>query len=196
MTPIIRQSRLIESTETKEPITGEQLMEMGDIGRAELVNGEIIELMPTGHIHGYIEFLIANLLFNFVRQHNLGRVLGGEAGVYTRRNPDTVRGMDIAFVSNERMSQAQEAGFLDVAPELIVEVMSPSDRWIDIQEKLVEYFDIGVQLVWLVDPQLEQIHVYHSLDDVTRLTAENNLTAPHLLPGFSVPLTEIFEKSD
>jgi Uma2 family endonuclease len=71
--------------------------------------------------------------------------------------------------------------------------MSPSDRWTDIQEKLVEYFNIGVALVWLVDPQLEQVHVYRSLDETTRLTAEHSLTAPDLLPGFSVPLTEIFE---
>jgi Uma2 family endonuclease len=99
----------------------------------------------------------------------------------------------VAFISNERMTQASETGFLDVAPELIVEVMSPSDRWMDIQEKLAEYFTIGVQLVLLVDPQLEQTHVYRSLDDTTRLTAEDTLTTPELLPGFSVPLTEIFE---
>lgn len=177
----------------KTAVTGEQFLAMGDMGRVELVNGEIIELMPTGHIHGYIEMLIATLLFNFVREHKLGRVLGGETGIYTHRNPDTVRGMDVAYISKERMSQASETGFLDVAPELIVEVMSPSDRWMDIQEKLAEYFSIGVQLVWLIDPQLEQVHVYRSLDETTRLTAEDTLTAPNILPGFSVALTEIFE---
>jgi Uma2 family endonuclease len=196
MTSLIRRSKKVESVVQETAVTGEQLLEMGDIGPIELVNGEIIKQMPTGHIHGYIEFLIANLLFNFVKQHKLGRVLGGETGIYTRRNPDTVRGMDVAYISNERMSQAQETGFLDVAPELIVEIMSPTDRWIDIQEKLAEYFSIGVQLVWLVDPQLEQIHVYRSFDESRRLTAENELTAPEILPGFSVQISEIFDTAD
>ena len=188
----MRQSKLIESVGNNTAVTGEQLLEMDGMGRVELVKGEIIELMPTGYKHGFIEALIAFFLMSYIREHKLGHLLIGEAGIYTRRNPDTVRGVDIAFVSNERMSQTQSTGFLDVAPELIVEIMSPSDRWIDIQEKLAEYFNIGVELVWLVDPQLEQIHVYRSLDEVSRLTAEDELSAAELLPGFSVPLSEIF----
>jgi Uma2 family endonuclease len=109
---------------------------------------------------------------------------------------DPLESVLAAFISNEKMSQAESGSFLDVAPELIVEITSPSDRWSDIHEKLVEYFTIGVELVWLIDPQLEQIHVYHSLDDVTRLTADNTLTAPNILPGFSLPLSEIFEPLD
>lgn len=169
---------------------------MGDIGRCELVRGKIIRLPYHGHWHGYYEAAVGFSLSKFVRGQNLGVVLGGEAGVYTQRNPDTVRGMDVAFISNERMNLVQEDGFLDVAPELIVEVMSPNDRWIDIHEKLAEYFNIGVLLVWLVDPQLEQVHVYRSLDDMRRLTAENELTAPEILPGFSVSVAEIFETAE
>jgi Uma2 family endonuclease len=193
MTTLLKRRQSINKIDNTTLIIGEELLEMGDIGPVELIEGEIIEQMLSGHLHGFIEFLIANLLFNFVREHKLGRVVGGETGIYTSRNPDTVRGMDIAYISNERFAQASQSGFLDVAPELIVEVMSPSDRWLDIQEKLAEYFTIGVRLVWLVDPQLEQIHVYHSLDDVSRLTAESDLTAPKVLPGFSLPISEIFE---
>jgi Uma2 family endonuclease len=193
MTIIAKESRAVEPGNINSAVTGEELLNMGEIGPAELIKGEIIEQMPTGHLHGYLEFLIANLLFNFVRKHNLGRVIGGESGVYTSRNPDTVRGMDVAYISHGRFARASHTGFLDVAPELIVEIMSPNDRWIDIQEKLAEYFGIGVQIVWLIDPQMEQVHVYRSLDDVRRLTAENELTAPEILPGFSVPIAEIFE---
>jgi Uma2 family endonuclease len=189
-------SQIFDSVTHKLTVTGKQLLSMGDIGRIELVNGKIIKLPFNEYFHASRVVLIGSLLFNFVNQKNLGRVLGGETGIYTRRNPDTVRGVDIAYISNERMSQAQETGFLDIAPELIVEIMSPSDRWIDIQEKLAEYFYIGVQLVWLVDPQLEQIHVYHSMDNVSRLTAENQLTAPEILPGFSIPISEIFETAN
>jgi Uma2 family endonuclease len=195
MTILTRQSRRKGSISTPKTITGEELLAMGDIGRLELVKGEIIEHRPTGQLHGYIEALITALLFNFVRQNKLGRVISGETGIYTGRNPDTVRGMDVAFISNKNVSRLEGTGFLDVAPELVVEVMSPSDRWTEIQEKLAEYFNIGVQLVWLVDPQLEQIHVYRSLDDAARLTADNDLTAPEILPGFSVPVSEIFESA-
>lgn len=169
---------------------------MGDIGRCELVNGKIIKLPYHSHLHGFYEAVVSFMLAKFAREQNLGVVLGGGTGVYTYHNPDTVRGMDIAYISNERMDQVEQTGFLDVAPELIVEVMSPNDRWVDIQEKLAEYFNVGVLLVWLVDPQLEQIHVYRSLDDVRRLTAENELTAPEILPGFSVPVAEIFETAE
>ena len=196
MTTFTRQLKTINSTTSKTLVTGDELLEMGDIGPVELINGEIIEQMPTGSRHAKIEGLITFFLINFLRTVNLGHILTGEAGVYTQRNPDTIRAMDIGFISNERMNKAQRDGYLDVAPELIVEVMSPNDRWVDIQEKLAEYFNIGVLLVWLVDPQLEQIHVYRSLDDVRRLTAENELTAPEILPGFAVPVTEIFETTE
>ncbi|GAG28444.1 unnamed protein product, partial [marine sediment metagenome] len=75
-------------------LTGEELFALGDIGRAELVKGELIRMSPTGHPHGYIEVNFAIDLGLFVRQHKLGRVLGGEVGIYTSRDPDTVRGAD------------------------------------------------------------------------------------------------------
>ena len=176
----------------KETITGAELYAMGDIGRTELVRGEIIRLMPTGHPHGYIEAMIAALLVMFVRKHRLGRVLTGEVGVYTEHDPDTVRGMDVAFISHERLAQVKSKSYLDVAPELVVEVMSPDDRWSEVQQKLAEYFAVGVQLIWVVDPRLEQVHVYRSLTDIDRLTNEDNLTGGEVLPGFAVPVAELF----
>lgn len=176
----------------KETMTGPELYEMGDIGPAELVKGEIVELMPTGHPHGYIEAIIAALLVMFVRKQKSGRVLTGEVGVYTERNPDTVRGMDVAFISNERLSQVKSKSYLDVAPELVVEVMSPDDRWSSVQEKLAEYFAIGVKLIWVIDPRLEQVHVYRSLTEVERLTSDDNLTGGEVLPSFEVTVAELF----
>jgi hypothetical protein len=111
-------------------ITGEALFAMGDIGRAELVKGEIVPLMPTGFLHAIIESRVARLLGNFVDTHDMGYVLTGEAGIYTQRDPDTVRGMDVAYISKERLAQTESQSFLDVAPELVVEVISPDDRWI------------------------------------------------------------------
>lgn len=174
------------------PISGEELFVMPNIGSAELINGEIVHRMPAGHVHGLLEALLASSLFNFVYPRQIGQVLAGEVGIYTRRNPDSVRAADVAFISNERLQQVQSRSFLDISPELIVEIMSPDDRWSEIHKKLTEYFAVDVTLIWIVDPKLEQIHVYRSLDDVTRLTKDDNLTGENILPEFSVPLTEIF----
>ena len=178
---------------TDRLVTGDELYVMGDIGRSELVRGRVIHLMPTGHPHGYFEVMIAALLFNFVKKHKLGRVLGGEVGIYTRRNPDSIRAADAAFISNERYAQVQSHSYLDVCPELIVEILSPDDAWSRVQAKLAEYFAVDAKLIWVLDPRLEQIHVYRSLDNVTRLTKNDALTGEDVLPGFHIAISEIFD---
>jgi pimeloyl-ACP methyl ester carboxylesterase len=114
-----------------------------------------------------MEALLGAMLRAFVSEHDLGRVAVGEVGVYTRRNPDTVRGIDVIFISHQRLAQAAPEGYLDVAPELAVEVVSPSDRWSEVMDKLAEYFAVGVLMVWLVDPRKRQIHVSHRTASVT-----------------------------
>ncbi|MBX3055478.1 MAG: Uma2 family endonuclease [Anaerolineae bacterium] len=173
-------------------ITGEELYAMGDIGPSELVKGEIKYLMPTGHPHGYIENIIGALLYIYSKTHPIGRALSGEVGIYTRRNPDTVRAADVAFISHKRLAQAQTEGYLNVAPELVVEIMSPTNTWSEVQKKLAEYFAVGVLMVWVVDPQLEQIHVYRSPEQMKLLRKEDRLVGDDVLPGFQVELTEIF----
>jgi Uma2 family endonuclease len=174
------------------PITGAELFAMGDIGPSELVKGEVIHHMPTGHLHGFFENIVAFFLTLFVREHKLGQILTGEVGIYTRRNPDTVRAADVTFISNQRLARAQAEGYLDVAPELVVEIMSPGNTWSEVQEKLAEYFAVGVLMVWVVDPQLEQIHVYRSLEQVKLLGKQDALMGEDVLPGFQVALAEIF----
>ncbi len=151
-------------------------------------------MSPTGLAHGAYEGNIYERLKAFVRQHKLGRVVVGEVGVYVRRNPDTVRGVDVAFISNKRYAQRQQTtGFLDVAPELIVEIMSPDDRWSEVKQKLKEYFAIGVQLVWVADPTDKTIYAYRSLTDVREFTEKDALTGDEVLPGFTVSVADLFE---
>jgi len=174
-------------------MTGKDLFELGDIGQTELIKGELVRMPPTGHPHGYIKVNFAAILHTFVRQHKLGCVMGGEVGIYTHRDPDTVRGADVVFISNERLAQVQSDSYLDIAPELIVEITSPNDRWHDIDDKLTEYFGIGVQIVWVANPHRKQIHVYRSLTEIEILTVDDTLSGNSVLPGFGMPVAELFE---
>lgn len=173
-------------------LTGEALAEMGDIGRCELVEGRLIKMRPTGWRHGSHESNFDRLLAAFVNENNLGKVLVSEVGLYTRRNPDTVRGADVIFISNERLAQVKSASFLDVAPELIVEVMSPDDRWTEVKQKLKEYFSIGVNAVWVADPSDKTVSVYRSLTEVNIFSEDDSLTGDDILPGFSVSVASLF----
>jgi Uma2 family endonuclease len=121
------------AVESSQLVTGEDLFKMGDIGRTELVKGVIVYMSPAGHLHGYIEGNFYAALLAFVHERKLGRGLVGEVGIYTARHPDTVRGAAVAFISNERMARVRSSSYLDVAPELVVEVLSPDDRWSEME---------------------------------------------------------------
>lgn len=178
----------------QEPLlTGEELFNMGDVGRAELVRGELIQFMPTGHPHGCVESNLAMLLGAFVKTHNLGRVLTGETGLYTQRDPDTVRGMDVAYISHERLAQVKSTSFLDVAPELVIEIMSPSDSWTEINDKIEEYFEVGVKLIWIVNPKRKRVHAYHSFTELDLFNTEDMLTGGVVLPDLEIRVADIFE---
>ena len=182
------------AVEAPRLVTGEQLAQLGNIGRADLVKGVIIQMSPTGYAHGRIEGNLGALIRAFVSQHKLGEVLVGEVGIYTARRPDTVRGADIAYISNERMAQVQSSSYLDVAPELVVEILSPDDRWGDLVDKLSEYFAVGVQVVWVTDPKTQSVYVYHAPNKVQHFSSDDVLPGGEVLPGFSVPVAELFAR--
>src|SRR5574337_1130638 len=121
---------VVTTPETKL-VTGEELLAMGDIGPCELSDGRIVIMSPAGDERGTIEFNLGSALKHFAREHKRGRVTGGEVGIYIRRNPDRIRGADIVFISKERGGDKPVKGFLQTAPELVVEIMSPDDRWQD-----------------------------------------------------------------
>jgi Uma2 family endonuclease len=175
-------------------ITGEELATMGDIGPCELIEGRIMPMSPTGDEHGKIVANIGAELLTYVRSHKLGKVRVGEVGIYTRRNPDTVRGADVLFISNERYVQRKSPGYLDVAPDLVVEILSPNDRWTETTQKLREYFAIGVHLVWVADPQARSVYAYRALTDVREFTENDDLPGDDVLPGFSVKVAQLFEE--
>lgn len=172
-------------------ITGKGLLAMGDIGPCELIDGRIIPMTPTGDEHGTIELNLASELRAFVRQNKLGRVTGGEVGIYIRRRPDRVRAADIAFISAKRLPKPVK-GFLNVAPELVVEIMSPDDRWQDVREKLTDYFSIGVERVWIVEPQNRKVLVFSATTEVEEYDEEETLRGEGALEGFAVKVADLF----
>ncbi len=177
-------------------LTGRELYALGNIGPTELRKGRLIKMNPTGYLHGIIELKIGACLSDFVQQHNLGHVLTGEVGLYTARNPDSVRAADVAYISHARMARVQSPSYLDVAPELIVEIMSPEDRWSAVMEKLDEYFAAGVQAVWIAEPKSRSVYVYRALDDVQHFTEEATLPGGDVLPGFEAAVSEFFPQID
>ena len=174
-------------------MTGEELEKMPNLGRCELVEGRVVTMSPTGDVHGGCEVNFGRVLSAFVLQRGLGKVRVGEVGVYTHRDPDSVRGADVLFISNERYAQKKSRSFLDVAPDLIVEVLSPEDRWSEVTQKLREYFSIGVRLIWVADPESRTVYAYRSMTDIREFAVNDELPGDDVLPGFSVKVAELFE---
>ncbi|WGZ95246.1 MAG: Uma2 family endonuclease [Candidatus Thiothrix putei] len=173
-------------------ITADELYAMGDKPGVELVKGKLRDMPPTGYEHGETESDIAFHLKSFLRQHKLGKVMTGEVGIFIRRNPDSIRAADVLFISHERLQQVQSKSYLDVAPELVVEVLSPHDSWVDMAEKLEEYFAIGVLQVWFANPRNKTLQVFTSVTDSVLLRGEDRLPEMAFLPGFSLKVSEIY----
>lgn len=160
----------------------------------ELVGGRIVRMTPTNPTHGRIEVNVAAALRAFVRTRNLGVVMAGEVGVFTTRDPDTVRAPDVLFLSHERdAGRTRREGFLEVAPDLVVEILSPTDRPDALRRKLDEYFAAGVRMAWVIDPATCTVDVHRPGGDATSFAAGEIVTGEDVLPGFELPLDEVFE---
>ncbi len=173
-------------------ITGDELLAMGDIGPCELIDGEIVRMSPTGEIHGYLESRLTFFLYRFSQDTQAGWVLGGEVGIYIRHNPDRIRGADLAFWSKGRLPDGPSTGFSEVAPDLIVEILSPTDRWAEMRHKIGDYFSIGVGELWIVEPDEETVFVYRSATQRSAMRRGDTLVGSGSLTGFTFPVDELF----
>jgi Uma2 family endonuclease len=173
-------------------ITGEELFRSPDLGPCELVDGRIVPLPPTRLEHGEIELDLGSELRAWARSSGRGRALGGEVGLYIRRNPDTVRAADLIFISHERYARWGSSAYLDVAPELVVEVMSSNDRRSDVLEKVRDYLFAGVDRVWVVDSRQRCIFAYRSMTEVQQVNVGDILADEELLPGFRLAVGDLF----
>jgi len=170
-------------------IAGDELARMPDHELTELIDGRIVPLSPTNPEHGRIEANVARVLGNFVSAQNLGCVLVGEVGIFTRSNPDRVRGADVVFISHAQYERRTKTrGFLDVAPELVVEILSPERP--DTDQKVVEYLAIGVRVVLVVDPAGRTISAHRPNDLVTLYSEPDVVPCEDVLPGFRLRVAE------
>lgn len=177
-----------------KPMTAEQFAAIPAEGRSfELVAGELVEMNRPKPRHGKIVFRIARIVGQFVEASDLGHWFGGDAGIVTAQDPDTVRGPDAAFASYERIPrEADDDHYFLVAPELVFEVLSPSDRWVDMLDKVSEYLHAGVDAVCLLDPNSRTLQIHRAELPPTVHSDTDSLEFPDILPGFQCLVAEFF----
>ena len=176
-------------------LTAEDLLRLDSKGvKGELIRGEFCETMSVGVGHGQIVMKLGTLMGATVLTRRLGRLIGSDAGVLLERDPDTVREPDIAFISAARLPLDEWVdGYLEIVPDLVVEVISPSDSRREVNDKARMWHSHGVPLVWAAYPETRTIDVHRADGSITTLRENDILDGGEILPGFAVPVRDIFE---
>jgi Uma2 family endonuclease len=175
-------------------VTADQLLHMPDDGfRRELIRGEIRELPLSGSEHGFIASILAVLVGSFVREKRLGVTFAAETGFLIETDPDTVRAPDLAFVCMDRViGQMKPKGYFPGAPDLAMEVISPGDTYVEVEAKVESWLEAGCRMVVVVNPRNRTLKVYRTPDNVSLLHIDDSFDGADFLPGFRLPLREIF----
>jgi Uma2 family endonuclease len=161
--------------------------------RRELVRGELRVMSPAGFEHGRVAWVVAGLLFAHARRTDSGVGTGAETGFLLSSDPDTVRAPDAAFVRKERAERVGETEkYWPGAPDLAVEVVSPSDSFHEIQEKALEWLAAGTVAVLVLDPPQRTATVYRGQGDAHVHGAQDTLELGDAVPGFTVTVAELF----
>jgi Uma2 family endonuclease len=183
------------TAEMLELVTAEEFGKRPDPGYPEeLVRGRVVPMPVPDRRHGFVCSNAGGVFRHFVKERDLGRVMSNDSGVITERNPDTVRGADVAYYSYGRLPRgALPTGYGPEVPELVVEVRSAGDRWLDIHEKATEYLAAGVLTVVVLDPEPQTAHVFGADDPPRTLGSEDELVLPRILEGFRVRVGQFFE---
>ena len=175
--------------------TAEELLSLNrGLARCELVRGEVKAMSPAGFQHGVIVNRLSSLLTNAVNRDGLGIILGAETGFILSRNPDTVRGPDVAFVERERIERIGiPVAYFPEAPDLAVEVVSPGDTVTEVEAKAEDWIKGGTRLLWIVSPRSRTVTVYQSLAHISVLTENDVLDGMAVVPGFTCRVGDLFQ---
>ncbi len=182
---------------TKARLTAEDLWKLGEGDtRRELVDGEVREMPPVGGVHGDITSRVDRRLAEHVERHGGGKVLVGDVGFVLGlpHDPERVRAPDVAFVAAARLPEGRlPEGFFRGAPDLAVEVLSPSDDPVDVQQKVRDYLEAGARLVWVLAPRARTATIYRADGSARLLREGEHLDGEDVLRGLVIPLAELFE---
>jgi Uma2 family endonuclease len=176
---------------SKGSATVEDLLKTPKDGQKyELVDGEIV-VSPTGWRHGKVALKISHIIATFLENNPIGEVCGTDVGF--KLPNDNLRSPDVVFVRKEKLPDGEApVGFGEFVPDLCVEVLSPSDSMRHVAQKIGEFLDCGVPLVWLVDPERKSVTVYRSLSRIEQYESDDVITAEPIIPGFSCPVSRFF----
>jgi Uma2 family endonuclease len=173
-------------------MTAEELMELPDDGNAyELDEGRLVVMPPAQYRSSRVSARVLLRVGSFVESKDLGAYLGEQGGVVLQRGPDIVRAPDVSFVRKDRL-QPDIPGYFEGGPDLVVEVLSPSDRMARVLRKVKQFLAAGVRLIWVIDPEDRTAFVYRPGRDVIILDEDGVLDGEDVLPGFTLSLSEIW----
>jgi Uma2 family endonuclease len=182
------------TVESKFISAAEFLLLSNELGAAELVKGKVQAMSPPGWRHGNIASRITQYLANYLDKNKIGRIATLDAGIITQRNPDTVRGADVAFHSFQRLPKnIAPDNYPEHSPEIVWEVLSPNDRWKDVLGKVSEYLTAGVLVVCVIDIKNECCITYFPDKPDERLSRAQTWSIAEILPGFEINLEKLFE---
>jgi Uma2 family endonuclease len=175
-------------------MTATEFARLADDGkRRELLAGEVIETMPPGGIHGIIAARLVRWLLEWI-DAGAGGAAGVESGFLLARDPDTVRAPDVAYVSAARIPAGGiPETFWNLAPDLAVEIVSPSETAEDVRDKVRDYLHAGTQVVWVIYPRSREMLAYRPDGSARTFGPDDTLEDPVLLPGFQCPLAALFQ---
>ena len=159
----------------------------------ELDDGRLITMTPAGVEHGSYEMRIGAAFYEQGEKKGLGRACTGEVGIVLRRKPPRIVGADVAFIAKRSLPMKKSrSGYLETMPEVVVEVLSPNDTKAYVNRKISDYLDAGVGQVWIADPARREI-VIHRRNAQPQSFTENDVLKSHdPIPGFKLPLAEVF----
>lgn len=169
-------------------MTLEEFLE-SDLEGYEYIKGELVPMPPTSVEHGDISMNLVSPLYLYVRDNHLGRVYVPDTGF---RVGERVLIPDIAYISTDRIPDDKSRAF-QVPPDLAVEVISPTDTILRVEEKVFAYLEAGTRLVWVIKPRSKTVNVYRSETDITLLTRNDTLSGEEVIQGFSCQVAELFE---
>jgi Uma2 family endonuclease len=178
-------------TTTTQRVTAEELLAMSLDEPCELIAGEIVMMTPAGYRHGRIAVRISSLLWSHATKNRLGDVVSGDPGFVISRDPDTVRAPDVAFVRRDRQPKSP-AGYFPGAPDLAVEVISPTDRLAAVDEKTQAWLSAGTPIVWVVWPDTRSVVIHRPGQPPRILHEKDSITGEEVLPEFECTVAEFF----